>query len=69
MRKKIKMPKTRKEFEDFLINAFMAGCNHGYGVEHTTNVTKQEQLGAEHWIGRISNEDFYNRWDELRKGE
>ena len=69
MSNKIRMPKTRKEFEDSLINAFKAGCNHGYVVEHTNSVPEQEQLGAEHWIGKISSEEFYARWDELRKGE
>lgn len=66
MNKKIKMPKTRTELEQLLINTFEAGCNHGYGVEHTDNVSEQEKLGAEHWIGKMSDEEFYKRWDELK---
>ena len=60
------MPKTRAEFESAIINAFMAGCNHGYGVEHTVNVYEQEILGAEHWVGRISKEEMYERWEKLK---
>lgn len=66
---KHKIPKTREEFELALMHAFIAGCAHGYGIEHTVNVQEQEQLGAEHWIGRISDEDFYNRWKNLKLGE
>lgn len=64
--KKIKMPKTRAEFESCLISAFLAGCNHGYGIDHERNVTEQEMLGAEHWINGMFDEEFYERWDELR---
>lgn len=60
------MPRTKAEFEEILITTFEAGCNHGYGVEHTQNVSEQERLGAEHWIGRISDEEFKNRWNELK---
>lgn len=67
MSRKIKMPKTRMELEDILMRTFEAGCNHGYGIEHSINVSEQERLGAEHWIGKISDEEFYRRWDELRE--
>ena len=64
--KKRKMPRTRAEFESVLICAFMAGCNHGYGVEHNFNVYEQEMLGAENWVGRIPDEEFYERWEKLK---
>lgn len=64
--RKLKMPKTRAEFESCIINAFMAGCQHGYGVEHGVNVYEQEMLGAENWVGRISDEEFYERWEKLK---
>ena len=64
--KKRKMPKTRADFDRALINAFLAGCTHGYGVEHTVNIYEQEMLGAEHWIGKVPDEEFYERWEELK---
>ena len=67
MAKKGKMPKTREDYETDIKNAFLAGCHHGYGVEHSVNVDEQELLGAEHWIGKISDEEFYRKWDELKQ--
>ena len=55
--KKIKMPRTRAGFEELLINTFIAGCTHGYAVEHTGNVYEQEHAGALFWIGKISYEE------------
>lgn len=63
---KRKMHKTKAEYEECLMSAFIAGCNHGYGVAHTNNIQEQERLGAEHYVGRISYEEFYERWDKLR---
>ena len=63
---KIRMPKTRAEFEHQLINAFLAGCNHGYGVDHCGYMFEQEMLGAENWIGRISDEELYARLKEIK---
>lgn len=37
----MKMPKTKKQFEDYLIYAFDQGLNYGYGVKHT-NITEEE---------------------------
>ena len=51
------MPKTRAELERLLINTFLAGCNHGYAVEHTGNVSEQENAGALQWIGKITDEE------------
>lgn len=62
------MPRTRAEFEETLIITFEAGCNHGYMVEHTQGVQEQERLGAELWIGRISEEEFDNRIKEILGG-
>lgn len=46
------LPKTIEEYETYLINAFMAGCEHGYCIEHTQDVSEQERLGALRWIGK-----------------
>ena len=51
------MPQNRAELEILLINTFMAGCTHGYAVEHTGNVLEQEEAGALWWIGKISYEE------------
>lgn len=63
---KVKMPTTRAEFEQIITIAFIAGCHHGYGVEHTVNVQEQENLGAERFIGEISDEEFYKQWEILK---
>ena len=63
---KRRMPKTRKEFEECLINTFMAGCTHGYAVEHTVDIYEQERLGALLWIGRISEEEYNQQMKEIR---
>ncbi len=65
----IRPPKTIEEYETHLINAFMAGCEHGYCIDHTQNVSEQERLGAMRWIGKISVEEFYKKWDELKGGK
>lgn len=54
---KIAMPRNRKRFEECLINTFIAGCNHGYAVEHTLDVNEQEMIGALAWIGKITSEE------------
>lgn len=64
--KKYRMPRNRAEFERYITYAFIAGCNHGYAIEHSNNVCEQEKLGAEYWLGKISDEEFEKRWDELR---
>lgn len=51
------MPKNRAELEKLLINTFMAGCTHGYAVEHTGDIYEQENAGALWWIGKISYEE------------
>ena len=68
MPKKLSMPKTRKAFETAVINAFLAGCSHGYAVEHTVNVSEQEMLGALAWIGEITYEEALRKIEELRNG-
>lgn len=55
---KTRMARTRAEFEECLINAFIAGCTHGYGVEHTENVYEQEMAGALLYVGRITKEEY-----------
>ena len=66
----IRPPKTIEEYETHLINAFMAGCEHGYCIDHTQNVSEQEVLGALRWIGKISDdEELHKKWDELKGGK
>lgn len=65
---KFTMPKRKAEYEEMLILTFMAGCDYGYGVLHEIDIEKQERLGAEHWIGRISDEEYEKRRDEILGG-
>lgn len=65
MAKKIPMPRNRKRFEECLINTFIAGCNHGYSVEHTRKVSEQEMIGALAWIGEITQEEANARMEEI----
>ena len=69
MAKKIKVPKTRKRLDELLINTFIAGCNHGYSVEHTRNVAEQELTGALAWIGEITQEEASERMEKYWRGE
>lgn len=69
----VTFPKTiqmlYEEYEQELICAFKAGCQYGYSVEHTNSLSEQEKLAALHYVGQISDDEFYERLDELRKGE
>ena len=47
---------------------YKAGCEHGYGIEHTQNVLEQERLKVLRWVGKISDEELYKKWDELKGG-
>lgn len=62
------LPKTAEEHEMHSMHAFMAGCEHGYGIEHTQNVLEQERLKVLRWVGKISDEELYKKWDELKGG-
>lgn len=50
-KQKIASPKNRKDFEKAIRDAFLAGCVHGYSVEHTIDMEKQETLGAKLYLG------------------
>lgn len=67
-RPKIRMPRTRAEFEQSLENAFLAGCAWGYGVDHGHDMSEQEQLGVDQYLGRISLADASKKslaiWNE-----
>ena len=65
---KHRMPKTRTEFEDALMDAFKSGCVCGYGIDHTVNMIEQERLGAEHYVGIITDEELEKRIGELLGG-
>lgn len=61
------MPRNKEDYLRSLENAFLAGCNWGYGVEHTVNIFEQEQVGADMYLGRISKEDAYQKLQRLRE--
>lgn len=63
---KHRMPRNRVEYEDSLISAFIAGCNHGYATVHEADVHQQEYIGALEWIGRISTEEADKKLKEIR---
>lgn len=63
--RKLKMPKNRKEFETQIENAFIAGCQHGYWVEHTVNISEQENLGAMWYLGKITKEELSEKMKEM----
>ena len=68
MQKKLAMPRTREQFEKSVINAFIAGCEHGYSVDHTHDKAEQEFLGALAWVGRITREEASTRMIEIWNG-
>lgn len=51
-----KMPKNKAQLRDIIENAFKAGCNWGYYVDHSQNVSDQEDIGFLEYIGEISND-------------
>lgn len=61
-----RLPEDIEDLNRMLMNAFRAGCNHGYCVEHTVNVVEQEILGAENYIGLIPDDEFYEKWEKLK---
>lgn len=66
MKSNLQMPKNKAQLEEMIINAFMAGCTHGYAVEHTTDIYKQEHIGALKYIGKITEEEYNQRMYDLR---
>lgn len=67
-RRKLTMPRNRAQFEQAIINAFLAGCTHGYSVIHEKNVYEQEMTGALAWVGRITREEEAKTLEKLRDG-
>lgn len=41
--------------------AFAAGCNWGYGVELSADLSAQEAIGLELYLGRITEEEAFRR--------
>ena len=66
---KNKMPRTRAEFDRAIENAFLAGCAWGYGVDHGCDMSEQEQLGVQWWLGRISQEEATRKRREIWEKE
>ena len=52
MRKQYRMPKTRKEYEEALLNAFDMGMRCGYAVEHT-ELSVEERILRERYLALI----------------
>lgn len=61
----MKIPKRKADFEQALIQAFIAGCSHGYCVRHDVDMNEQEMIGALKYIGKISEEEYERRLMEL----
>lgn len=59
------MPKRKADFEQALIQAFIAGCSHGYGVRHDVDMNEQEMIGALKYIGKIRDEEYERRLMEI----
>lgn len=55
------MPKTRKEFEFLLLNAFSTGMHDGYGVDHT-DLYNEESKAIDDYLQRM---DFKYSQQEL----
>lgn len=45
----MKMPKTRKEYEWCLLNAYSTGMNDGYAIEHT-DIVNEERKAEERFL-------------------
>lgn len=61
-----RLPEDIDDLNRMLMNAFKAGCNHGYCVEHTLDVVEQEELGAKCYVGLISEDEMYEEWERIR---
>ena len=64
-----KMPKNLKEFYATIENAFLAGCTWGYGVDHGKDMSEQEQLGVDQYIGKITPEEAHTKMLEIWNSE
>ena len=60
-----RMPKTKAEYISQLKIAFIAGCNFGYGVALDLDVSTQENLGAQWWVGEITDEELWGRIGDM----
>ena len=45
----MKMPRTRKEYEWHLLNAYSTGMNDGYSIEHT-DIVNEERKAEERFL-------------------
>lgn len=64
-----RMPKNQAELHRTIENAFLAGCTWGYGVDHGKNMSEQEQLGADQYIGKITPEEAHAKMLEIWNSE
>lgn len=58
-----------KYIEQLQTTAFVAGCNWGYGVDLSEHVSEQELLGAQAYLGKITEEEALHRRKELFGGD
>ena len=56
------MPRNRKEFETQLLQAFRAGMNAGYGVDHTDKYN--EEIRAERSF--VFKWGFVNKYEDVK---
>ena len=61
---RIRMPRTRLEYERDLLLAYRAGMNAGYAIEHTDIVNEERK--AE--INFVKTRHFVNKFEDLLKG-
>lgn len=65
MSKQFKMPKNKKELYRIIENAFLAGCAWGYGVDHGQDMSEQEQLGVDQYLGKMTLEEAQTKMVEI----
>lgn len=59
--KRIPMPRTRLAFERDLLQAYRAGMNDGYGIEHTDIVNEEKKAEMDF----IERRNFVNKYEDL----
>lgn len=68
-KRKVTMPKNKSELIAMLGQAFKAGCEWGFWIEHTVDIAYQEDLGAKWWVGELSQEEAADKMNKFIEGE
>lgn len=58
-----------KYIEQLQTTAFVSGCNWGYGVDLSAHVGEQELLGAQAFLGKLTQEEALSQCNALFGGE